>query len=161
VLKSPQHLEQLGPLLSVFPDATVVVTHRDPVDVTASVLTMLGYSARMSTDRPDLAAIGSYWAARIEQLLNACLRDRDVVPAAQSVDVRLDDLVHDDTKVIERIYDVAGQPLPPASRAAIADFARRHPRGRHGTVVAELEPFGVDGDERRRALAAYAERFGV
>jgi Sulfotransferase family len=33
VLKSPQHLEQLGPLLTTFPDATVVVTHRDPVSV--------------------------------------------------------------------------------------------------------------------------------
>jgi hypothetical protein len=43
----------------------------------------------------------------------------------------------------------------------MAEFADRHPRGRYGTVVADLEPFGVDGDERRRALAAYAERFGV
>ena len=161
VLKSPQHLEQLGPLLAVFPDATVVVTHRDPVEVTASVLTMLGYSARMSTDHPDPAAIGRYWSARVEQLLNACLRDRDLVPADQSVDVRLDELVADDEAVVARIYAVAGQPLPASSRAAMAEFAARHPRGRHGTVVAELEPFGVDGDERRRALTPYADRFGV
>ena len=33
VLKSPQHLEQFGPLATVFPDATFVVTHRDPVAV--------------------------------------------------------------------------------------------------------------------------------
>ena len=44
VLKSPQHLEQLGPLVSVFPDATFVITHRDPVEITASVLTMLAYT---------------------------------------------------------------------------------------------------------------------
>jgi hypothetical protein len=30
VLKSPQHLEQFTPLTTVFPDATVIVTHRDP-----------------------------------------------------------------------------------------------------------------------------------
>ena len=30
VLKSPQHLEQFGPLRATFPDATFVVTHRDP-----------------------------------------------------------------------------------------------------------------------------------
>ena len=29
VLKSPQHLEQLGPLMATFPDATIVMTHRD------------------------------------------------------------------------------------------------------------------------------------
>ena len=30
VLKSPQHLEQLLPLRDTFPDATIVLTHRDP-----------------------------------------------------------------------------------------------------------------------------------
>src|SRR5205823_2697032 len=40
VLKSPQHLEQLGPLLAALPDATVVVTHRDPVSVVQSAATM-------------------------------------------------------------------------------------------------------------------------
>ncbi len=53
VLKSPQHCEQIQPLLNVFPDATFVVTHRDPVSVTASVVTMLTYAARMSVAHPD------------------------------------------------------------------------------------------------------------
>ena len=43
----PQHLEQLGPLLATFPDATVVVTHRDPVSVVQSAATMMTYAARM------------------------------------------------------------------------------------------------------------------
>ncbi len=36
VLKSPQHAEQLGPLMATFPDATVAFTHRDPVAVIQS-----------------------------------------------------------------------------------------------------------------------------
>ena len=79
VLKSPQHLEQLGPLLRVFPDATVVLCHRDPVAVTGSVATMLAYTARMASEHPDPVAIGRYWADRIVTLLAACLRDRDAV----------------------------------------------------------------------------------
>ena len=62
VLKSPQHLEQLPVLGSVFPGATVVVTHRDPVPVTISMLTMLCYSARMHrspVDPPRSATTGS------------------------------------------------------------------------------------------------------
>ncbi|HEV2310462.1 MAG TPA: sulfotransferase, partial [Acidimicrobiia bacterium] len=65
VLKSPQHLEQFGPLLEVFPDATFVVTHRDPVSVTTSMTTMLAYSARLSCDRVDVERIGHYWADRL------------------------------------------------------------------------------------------------
>src|SRR4029079_8533580 len=47
LLKSPQALEQLPVLAEVFPDATVVVTHRDPVSVAVSMTTMLTYTARM------------------------------------------------------------------------------------------------------------------
>jgi hypothetical protein len=48
ILKCPQHLEQLGPLMATFPDATIVVTHRDPVSVIQSAITMLTYGARMT-----------------------------------------------------------------------------------------------------------------
>ena len=33
ILKSPQHREQIGPLMATFPDAAVALTHRDPVAV--------------------------------------------------------------------------------------------------------------------------------
>ena len=46
VLKSPQHLEQLGPLLATFPDATIAFTLRDPVAVLQSAITMLAYGDR-------------------------------------------------------------------------------------------------------------------
>ena len=65
VLKSPQHLEQLGPLLRTFPDATVVVTHRDPVAVVQSTVTMACYGARTAyrTTRPEWYR--NYWTERI------------------------------------------------------------------------------------------------
>ena len=74
VLKSPQHLEQFPALVETFPDATFVVTHRDPVSVTASMVMMLAYSARLTRDRVDLAAIGHYWADRLESMLRALRR---------------------------------------------------------------------------------------
>ena len=41
VLKSPQHSEQLPALMATFPDATVAFTHRDPVAVIQSTVTMM------------------------------------------------------------------------------------------------------------------------
>ena len=72
VLKSPQHLEQFGPLVATFPDATFVVTHRDPASVTVSMATMIAYTARMTLRRVDPVAIGDYWSARCEDLFRAC-----------------------------------------------------------------------------------------
>jgi hypothetical protein len=161
VLKTPQHLEQIPTLLSVFPDATFVVTHRDPVAVTGSVLTMLGYAARMTTDHPDPVAIARYWAPRVEQLLHACLRDHELLPAARTVHVRLPELVAGDIAVVERIYAAADQPFDERARAAVSEYVRSHPQGRHGTVAVDWSVFAVDPDERRAALADYADAFGV
>lgn len=161
VLKSPQHQEQIPALLEVFPGATVVLTHRDPVEVTTSMCTMLAYSARMSTAHPDPRAIAAYWVPRVEQLLLAGLRDHDLVPADQVVDVRLADLVADDGAEVGRIYAAAGLPLTGAARGAMAAFVAAHPRGRFGRVAADPRVFGIDVEERARSLRGYARRFGV
>jgi hypothetical protein len=161
VLKSPQHLEQFGPLMTVFPDATVVVTHRDPVSITASLATMVAYSARLNHRRVDPVGIGHYWADRLVDLLGRCAADREVLPAAQSMDVRFHEFMADDVATVAGIYELAGQPMTVEVRAAMTDFMVAHPRGRHGAVAYDLGQFGLDRNERRRALAFYVERFGV
>jgi sulfotransferase family protein len=161
VLKSPQHLEQFPALVDTFPDATFVVTHRDPVSVTASMVTMLAYSARLTRDRVDVEEIGRYWADRLERMLGRCAAERDVLPAAQTIDVRFNEFMVDDLAMVGRVYDLAGQPLDDRSRAAMASFMDAHPRGRHGAVLYDLGEFGLDPADRRRALSFYTERFGV
>jgi len=162
VLKSPQHLEQFGPLLEVFPDATFVVTHRDPVSVIASNATMLAYTARLNTAHPDPHRIGQYWSARIQQMLETGMRERDLLPADRPIDVRFDEFMADDIATVERIYAVADQPFDSQVRAGMERFMVEHPRGLHGGVRYDLAgDFGIDPAERRAALRAYVTRFGV
>lgn len=161
VLKSPQHIEQFGPLADVFADATFVVTHRDPVDVVISMATMIAYTARMSADpvRPDL--LGRYWADRIEQMLRACVRDRDLLPADQTIDVRFDEFMADDLAMVERIYGLADQPFDGAAHEAMARYLADHRRGRLGRIDYRPGDVGLDRDELRERLAFYVERFLV
>ncbi len=161
VLKSPQHLEQFGPLLSTFPDATFVVPHRDPVAVTVSMTTMVTYSSRMATDRVDPRSMGRYWSARCEDLFRACAYDRDLLPAEQSIDVQFNEFMARDLETVERIYTLAGQPFTGQSRRAMEAFVAAHPRGRNGTIVYQPEVLGIDRSERAEALDFYYRRFGV
>jgi hypothetical protein len=161
LLKSPQHLEQFGPLRTVFPDATFVVTHRDPVAVVASMITMLTYAARMSIERPDPAAYGAYWMPRLERMLQACARDRSGLPADQTIDVHFDAFMGDDVAMVERIYALAGQPFTPEVKAAMDAFMADHPRGKFGRIDYDLADFGLDAGECRDRFAFYVERFGV
>ena len=159
VLKSPQHLEQLDALNAAFPDATVVFTHRDPVSVTASMMTMQTYLFRTVYDHIDLPAVGGYWSDRVQDLLMACLRDRDLVEDRRSLDLRFDDFMADQEGSVARIYELAAQPVTDVSVRAWRTYLRDHPAARHGKVVYELEPFGVDAVERRARYAPYEERF--
>ena len=161
VLKSPQHLEQLGPLLRVFPDARLVQTHRDPVRVTASMCTMATYGLRMNSAHIDPVASGHYWAARVERMLRRSIEDRRLVPSGQVLDVRFDEFMADEVGTVERIYAFADQPLTEAARRAMAAYRDGHRPGRHGTIVYRLEDFRLDDEERRTALRFYQERFGV
>ncbi len=159
VLKSPQHLEQFGPLVDTFPDATFVVTHRDPVAVVISMATMATYSARMYHDPVEPAVFGAYWADRLETMLGACVRDREQLPADQAIDVRFTEFMADDIAMVGRIYDLAGQPFASGVEAQMSAYMVEHPRGRFGRVDYRAEDVGLDESDLERRFASYGERF--
>jgi len=162
VLKSPQHLEQLGPLLTTFPDATIVVTHRDPVAVVQSTATMLCYGARTQyrSTRPDWYR--DYWTDRIGRLLDASLRDHDRLPADRTLDVFFHEYMADEMGTIQRVYDLAGIELTDQARAEIEAYRAAHPRGKDGQVVYDLRrDFATTPEEVRARFGAYLDRFPV
>ena len=162
VLKSPGHLEQIGPLLSAFPDATIVMTHRDPVAVVASCLTMNAYIDRLRRTKVNPAEVANYWVDRIERLLRACVRDHALLPAGRWIDVRFSDFMADQLGTVRRIYASAGLEMTPQAEAAMNHYLETHRRDRHGQLEYDLqEDFGVDPQELRQRFAFYSERFGV
>jgi hypothetical protein len=161
VLKSPQHLSQLPVLAEVFPDATFVVTHRDPTAVTLSMATMVAYSCRMNLAAPDPVAMGAYWRARVGDLLGDCARDRDVLPADQTIDVGFTEFMADDVAMVERVYALADQPFDDRARTAMQAYMADHPRGRHGGVRYDAAAVGLDLAELDAGFTAYRERFAA
>ncbi len=162
VLKCPQHLEQLGVLHTVFPDAMVAMTHRDPVSVIQSAITMLAYGQRINRQQVDLDGLLHYWTDRIERLLRACVRDRAEVPAQQSIDVLFHDFMADDLGMVEKIYARANLSVTALARQQLQSFVDEHPRGKEGQVVYDLRgDFGVTPAQLRARFGFYFERFPV
>jgi sulfotransferase family protein len=159
LLKSPQHLEQLPVLNSVFPDVFVIFTHRDPAPVTLSMLAMITYSARMYCSPVPVHDISSTWVERLGLMLNALVRDRDTIPPGRSVDVRFDEFMADETAVATQVYDKAGEALDDDAREAIGAYLAGHQRGRLGTVATSPEMFGLTERDLRDPFAAYVARF--
>jgi hypothetical protein len=159
LLKSPQHLEQLPVLARVFPGVAVVCTHRDPVPVALSMIAMLTYSARMHRSLVPVEEIAAAWIDRLESMLAALIRDRDVISAERSIDVRFDDFMANELGVAEQVYGLVGEPVTDAARTAMTDYLAGHQRGRLGKVATSCEMFGLDEDDLHARFAPYVNRF--
>jgi hypothetical protein len=159
LLKSPQHLEQVPVLDRVFPDSIVVFTHRDPVPVALSMVAMITYSARMHRSQVPVEQIARYWIDRLEQMLNALVRDRDTIGPERSTDLRFDEFMADEIGVAERLYALAREPFTDKAREAIDGYLAGHQRGRLGSVHTGYEMFGLKEEDLRARFAPYVERF--
>ncbi|OBH89208.1 sulfotransferase [Mycobacterium sp. E2989] len=162
VLKSPQHCEQLGPLMATFPDATVAFTHRDPVAVIQSAITMMAYSDRLRRTSIDPDWLLNYWSDRVRRLLGACVRDRELVPAERSIDIGFHHLNGNEMAILERLYACGGVELTPKARKRFEKYLDGNPRGKHGRIRYDLHRhFGITADELRARFDFYFDKFDV
>ena len=162
VLKSPQHSEQLPALMATFPDATVAFTHRDPVAVIQSTVTMMAYADRLRRRSIDPDWLIEYWTDRIHVLLSAGVRDRDLVPAERSIDISFHQLGGNEMTILESLYARAGVELTPGVRKSFDRYLGSNPRGKHGSIRYDLQRhFGVSAEEVRSRFDFYFDRFDV
>jgi hypothetical protein len=159
LLKAPSHLEMLRPLHAVFPDATIVQTHRDPVSSVVSLASMITYGVRANFRHPNPHLIGRFAADFVERLLRAAVRDR---PAAEEryVDVYYRQLTSDPLREVERVYDAAGEPLTAEAEKSMVEWLHdgAQPKGVHRYDAAD---FALEVGELRERFAFYYERFDV
>ena len=162
LLKCPQHLEQLGVLQQVFPDATIAITHRDPVSVIQSAATMLAYGQRINRKEVDLEGLMSYWTDRVAHLLRACVRDRENLPAERSIDVLFHEFMADDLAMVEKIYAKAELDMTTHARDQLQSYVDEHPRGKDGRIIYNLQDdFDVEPAQLRAHFDFYTARFPV
>ena len=155
-------MEQLTVLHKVFPDATIAITHRDPVGVIQSAITMQAYAQRIGRKKVEMQGLLEYWTVRIETLLRSCVEDRGKIPAQQCIDVPFTEFMADDIAMVEKIYAKANVELTEIARAQLLTFIDDHPRGKHGQIVYDLEgDFGIAKHELRNRFDFYLDKFRV
>jgi hypothetical protein len=154
LLKSPCHLWALDVLIEMFPDACIVQTHRDPVEVVGSYCSMIEalMDVRESVDPTELGpSVLEYLARSVEHAMAARAR----LPEDRFVDVAYDDLVRDPLATAARIYACFDLPLDDAIYDAMSAHAREHGRNRHGAHDYQLERFGLTAGAVRDRMARY------
>jgi len=163
VLKAPAHLFGLDALLEVYPDAAIVQTHRDPLQVMAS-LASLGTTLRTAfAESVDPVAVGREKARRWGDGLLAAVRARAAgrLPERPFLDIAYADIVADPVATVERIYRHFELDLSDEAEDRMRQFLARNPKDKHGRHRYTLEQFGLNRAAESERFAAYRERFGV
>ncbi|MDQ1431626.1 MAG: hypothetical protein QOF40_2228, partial [Actinomycetota bacterium] len=160
-LKSPHHAIALEHLTAVYPDARLVLLHRDPVVLTASVCSLINTLSSTFSDVDHRAYIAEHWPAMLGESIRRIDAFRDAHPERPIVDVQYADLVQDPAGTVASIYHACGDELDDAGATAIAAYVDAHPKGQFGAHKYDLAEFGLDGDALAERFSGYIERYGV
>ncbi len=157
LLKSPAHLWALDLLVDIFPDCSIVITHRDPAECVTSYASMMDtLMVGRTYDRSELGpTVMEYLAHKMEH----ALRCRDEIEPARIVDVQFTDLVADPIAALHCIYDHFGIPSTPGLDQTFVDYAAAHPQGEHGSHEYGPDDYGLSREQILDRFAFYTERY--
>lgn len=153
LLKNPGHFVSIEALLEVFPDARVIVTHRDPYLALGSLCSIVSHPRQLTTPGIDLKQTGprelGYWSKGVAAMAKA----RAERPAEQFHDVDHASFHADPIATIRGIYEHFGFTLSDDVAGRMRTWLAANPAGKHGDHIYDPGDFGLDPDEVRAAFA--------
>ncbi|CAA0089773.1 Uncharacterised protein [Mycolicibacterium vanbaalenii] len=162
LLKSPAHLWQLDTLAAEYPDAVIVQTHRDPLNVISSISALTHHLRRLASDESSITECATQSKEEIVVGLQRAmtLRDSGALAGNRFVDVQFAEFIRDPLAVVRALYTELGRELEPATEQRMRDFLLAHP-GDHGGTRYRWADTGLDAVEMREQVRGYQQRYGV
>jgi hypothetical protein len=158
ILKAPAHMFAPRTLLSIYPDARFVQTHREPIEAIASVSSLITILRRVFSDDVDPVQIGrdavDYWS----EALTTFMRERDQLPGERICDLQYAEIRRDPIDAARRIYEHFGWTMSGEAEERMRAVLANQPPDVNGSHRYHPSQFGLDSGER---FAAYCERFGL
>lgn len=160
-LKNPWHALYLDDLTAIYPDAQLVMTHRDPVEVTASACSLIKHVRALFSDRVDTASIGETMLDTFDKMIERMLAYRQKRGWGAIHDIQYADQMRDPIGEMKRLYRRFDEPWTEAAENAMRAFHAANPKGRHGKHEYSLEEYGLSKEMVRERFSDYCRRFDI
>ena len=158
VLKAPEHLGHTGILLELFPDATIVQGHRDPLQTIPSIASLIHSGWAAYSEQPDKHLIGRIWADRCNDFMDNYMDMRQRA-AGSMIDLWYQDLIDDPFAQAQHIYQHIGMDLSSEAETAMAEWRAANRREKRAAHHYTLEEFGFTEDDITTQFANYRDQF--
>lgn len=158
LLKAPQHLHTLEILLSVFAQAQVILTHREPAQTIPSMASMAHTLWQIYSDQPDPRSAGKQWNSRMARGIHHTMQVREQEDAKRFLDIHFADTVAQPMEVLAKVYQFAGLPLTEKVRAQAQQWLSSNGREKRAGHDYTLETFGLSEQQMQADYAQYRAR---
>ncbi len=161
VLKAPAHLFALPTLLSIYPNARFLQTHREPLEAITSVASLITILRRVFSDAVNPNDVGrdalNYWASTMMKFL----ADRDRLPADRIFDLSYRDIRRDPIEAMERVYEYFDWDFSGETKQRMQSVLANQPPQQNGFHRYKASQFGLDPEEVMERFGIYRTRFGL
>jgi hypothetical protein len=161
LFKDATHLFAPQSMFEVYPDALIVQTHRDPVDLIPSVCSLCWSARDALNEGTDVQEFGRSALALWERSIFTMMEARKDLDPGQFYDLDFERFVADPLESIREIYAHFDLDYSPAAEQAILQFRADNPRGKHGQHSYTLEQWGLDREDIVERFRPYTDAFGI
>lgn len=158
ILKSPSHLPYTEIAARSFPEAVLVMTHRDPLEVVPSYVSMEAALYKLSSTLTD-REVGEFWFPRLVSWMRRFEAARARVGESRFIDIDYREVGRDPLGQAERVLARMGIAVDDGLETALAEFMAGNRREQRPMHDYSLERFGLDEGEIRTAFASYRARY--
>lgn len=160
-LKNPWHPLFLDTLTATYPDARLVMTHRDPAEVVGSCCSLIKYVRQIYSDDVDLKGIGESFIDTFEVMIARAVAFKAKHGADSIHDVQYAETVSDPIGTVRRIYERFDEAWTPEIEGAMQGYLDANPKGKHGKHEYNLEEYGLSKGYVRERFADYISRYDI
>jgi len=158
VLKSPSNLPYAEVAAKAFPDALLIMTHRDPLQTVPSYVSMQAALYKLGATIED-RDVGAFWFPRLVGWMKRFEAARARIGEDRFVDIDYREVAREPLVQAQRVLEKMGLPADGGSEAAMAEFMAGNQREQRPMHDYSLERFGLDENEIKQAFADYRSRY--
>jgi hypothetical protein len=159
--KNPWHPLYLSALTDIYPDAQLVMTHRDPADVVASACSLVHAVRKLYSDDVDPKAVAEVSLKTFDAMIERMIAYETERGTGSIHHVQYKALTADPIGEMERLYANFGEALTSEAHISMQAMLDANPQGKHGKHDYALEDYGLTRAGVYARFADYIERFAI
>jgi len=160
-LKNPWHPLYLDALIETYPDAQLVMTHRDPAEVVGSICSLIKHVRAIYSDSVDLKGIGETFMETFEIMIERTRRFMAAHGDDAILHIGYAGLTRDPIGTVRSIYERFDEPFTAEAEASMRAYLAENEQGKHGKHVYDLAEYGLSKESVRERFADYIRDFDI